>query len=314
MFESFKQISSITSPLKFFEKNYSKEGLEALYVDYLSRMPQKDDETWYGEDITVNYDNQTWIYKYEVQIDEDQDGLPITEVVTKNYSFENEILLLLKSQYQISINLIKLKLNEKQSERTKSDMINNLIKKCLLLLDTTEKLIVNHDGLDLNRPICSILRFIYTVFNEYAIDQKKDKRIGLILKERDKTREFYKPYKINPELADSIIKIKSIDGVSLIKYQDDSDKVKMKLFFNDEYDSIETPVILLGEVGIVSYFLHKVIQIKGLTLRFVEKKKMFKINKDFFVSSFAYSEKHRISIRNYYKKDLIDEAIDLKVF
>ncbi len=41
MFESFKQISSITSPLKFFEKNYSKEGLEALYVDYLSRMPKK---------------------------------------------------------------------------------------------------------------------------------------------------------------------------------------------------------------------------------------------------------------------------------
>ena len=108
----------------------------------------------------------------------------------------------------------------------------------------------------------------------------------------------------------TILKIKDHKGNSVINYFEKSDFNKLKLFLKKNFSTIKgNPIRLTGEVGIVSYFLARIILISGLQLNVVEQLRMFKINGIDFFSKSASTEKYRISFRNESVMIQIDRLI-----
>ncbi len=304
--------STATSPLRFFEKFYTKEGLQIAYDFYLNQMPSNDDpdSEWNRFPITVDFENKKWSVEYQIETSYDEYNGPTYDSLIREYTFENELQHLLEIEFYISKGIFSKKILESSGDKSKKDLVRSFIYKCLKILDT-----VNTGGLNkyadvLSRPIKSLIRFVYLNFIEVAPNQKIDKRIGESLKEKESSRDVYESTGLTPDLAIEILKIKDNIGNSVIDYFDESDLEKLKLFFSKDFSTIKkNPIRLCGEVGIVSYFLFKIILISGIRLIDAQEQKMFKINGSNFYANYASNEKYRISFRNEYIMFQIDRVI-----
>ena len=304
--------SNEPSPLRFFDKFYNKQGLQLAYDSYLKQMPNLNDpgSEWNKFPVKLDLENKKWSVEYQIETSYDEYLGPTYDYLIREYTFENELRYLLQCEFYISKGLFYKKILESKEDKRKKDLIRNFIHKCLEIIDAIEfsELIQYNDIL--SRPIRSLIRFVYINFIDFAPDQKIDKRIGEVLKERDSSKDLYVSTDLAPELAAAVFDIKDNLGNPVIKYFEKTDFENLKLFFNKNFSSIKgNPIKLGGEVGIVNYFLAKIILISGLQLKDVQKQMMFKVNGCNFFANYASNDKHRISFRNEYIKLQIDRVI-----
>ena len=304
--------STLTSPLRFFEKFYNKEGLQIAYDFYLNQMPDLNDpdSQWSKFPVTVDLENKKWSVEYQVETSYNEYMGYTYEHLKREYTFEIELQNLLQHEYFISKAFLNKKLLESIGDKRKKDLARSFICKCLTILDILNKDNFNNQIDLLSRPIKSLIRFVYLDFKDIAPDQKIDNRIGEVLKERESSKDIYQSTGLKPKLAIEILKIKDHKGNSVINYFEKSDFNKLKLFLKKNFSTIKgNPIRLTGEVGIVSYFLARIILISGLQLNVVEQLRMFKINGIDFFSKSASTEKYRISFRNESVMIQIDRLI-----
>lgn len=304
--------STVTSPLRFFEKFYNKQGLQIAYDFYLSQMPDLNDpdSEWNKFPVTVDNENKKWSVEYQVETSYDESTGFTYEYLNREYTFEIELQNLLKYEFCISKGVFNKKFLESTEDKRKKDLARTFIYKCLEILDTLKTDDLNKYVDLLSRPIRSLIRFVYLNFIDFAPNQKIDKRIGEVLKERESSRDIYQFTGLSPDLAVEVLKIKDNKGNPVIDYFDKSDLKKLKLFFSKNFSAIKgNPIKLSGEVGIVSYFLARIILISGLRLKDVQEQMMFKINGSNFYANYASNEKYRISFRNEYIMFQLDRMI-----
>jgi hypothetical protein len=304
--------STETSPLKFFEKFYTEESIKLAYANYLQQMPDLNnpDDQWVRFPVEIDTENKTWTIEFTVETSYDEYSAPSYQTYIKEFSFKNELEKLLRDNFFISRNTIAKKIDESTSTKSQKDTIRNFIKKCLLILDVIEsgKWII--DSNIFSRPIRSLIRFCYVNFNDIAPSQKIDGRIGDILKEKESSKNLYESTGLLPSLADNIQNIKDSIGNPLINYVDETDLDKLKLFLNKNFSTIKgNPIRLIGAVGVVNYFLSRIILLSGLKLKDAAKYKMFSINHESFFANYASTDKYRIGLRNELVMLQIDEAI-----
>lgn len=304
--------STVTSPLRFFEKLYTKEGLQIAYDFYLSQMPNLNDpdSEWNKFPVTVDLENKKWTVEYEVETRYDEHSGSTYEYLVREYTFETELLNLIRDEFFNSKKILKKKIIDSTEDKRKKDLARTFIYKCLDILDSLNLDEFNQFNELLSRPIRSLVRFLYVNFYSIAPDQKIDKRIGEILKERESSSDIYESTGLHPDLAIEVLKIKDNHGYSVVTYEDATDLEKLKIFLMQDFNAIKgSPIRLNGAVGIVSYFLAEIIIISGLQLKEAQLQKMFKINGDNFYSNYASTEKYRISIRNESVMFQIDRII-----
>lgn len=304
--------STVTSPLRFFEKFYNKENLRVAYDFYLSQMPDINDpdSEWNKFPVTVDLENKKWSVEYEVETSYDEHSGPTYEYLIREYTFETELLNLIRGEFFISKEILTKKIIDSTGDKRKKDLARTFIYKCLNILDSLKIDEFNQFNELLSRPIKSLVRYLYVNFYSIAPDQKIDNRIGEILKERESSRDIYESTGLHPDLAIEVLKIKDNYGHSVVTYEDVTDLEKLKIFLMQDFNAIKGSSIRLhGAVGIVSYFLVEIITISGLQLKEVQNQKMFKINGDDFYSNYASTEKYRISFRNESVMFQIDRVI-----
>lgn len=304
--------STVTSPLKFFEKFYTKQALQLAFESFLNQMPNLNDpdSEWHKFPLSIDVENKKWSVEYQVEISYDEHSGPTYESLIREYTFETELLNLIKEEFFISKEILKKKIIDSTGDKRKKDLARTFIYKCLGILDSLNLNEFNQFTEFLSRPIRSLVRFLYVNFYSIAPDQKIDKRIGEILKERESSRDIYESTGLHPDLAIEVLKIKDNHGYSVVTYEDVTDLEKLKIFLMQDFNAIKgSPIRLHGAVGIVSYFLVEIITISGLQLKEVQKQKMFKINGDDFYSNYASTEKYRISFRNESLMFQIDSVI-----
>jgi len=304
--------STVTSPLRFFEKFYNKENLLIAYDFYLSQMPDINDpdSEWNKFPVTVDLVNKKWSVEYEVETSYDEHNGSTYEYLIREYTFETELLNLLRDEFYISKGLFNKKIIDSKEDKRKKDLARNFIYKCLEILDKIESNGLSQYNNILSRPIKSLIRFAYLNFKDFVPDQKIDKRVGEVLKEKESSRDIYESTGLSPDLATEVLNIKDNVGNPLVNYLDESDLENLKLFLSKNFSAIKgTPIRLIGEVGIVSYLLVRIILISGLRLKDAQEKAMFKINGSKFYANYASNEKYRISFRNEYVMFQIDRVI-----
>jgi hypothetical protein len=308
--------STEPSPLRFFEKFYNKQGLQLAYDYYLKQMPilNDPDSEWNKFPVTLDLENKKWLVEYQIETSFDELLGPTYDYFIREYTFENELQNLLEYEFYISKGLFNKKILESKDDKRKKDLIRNFIHKCLEVIDSIESSELRQYNKILSRPIRSLIRFVYLNFIDFAPHQKIDKRIGEALKERESSRDLYVSNQLAPELAAAVFNIKDNLGNPVIEYFDETDFENLKLFFNKNFSAIRSnPIRLVGEVGIVNYFLVKIILISGLQLSDVQKQMMFKINGSNFFANYASNDKYRVSFRKEYIKLQIDRVISLHV-
>ncbi len=304
--------STVTSPLRFFEKFYNKECLQIAYDFYLRQMPNINDpdSEWNKFPVTVDLENKKWSVEYEVETSYDQFKGPTYQYLTKEYTFENELQNLLRDEFYISRGLFNKKIIGSEEDKRKKDLTRNFIYKCLEILDKIESNGLSQNNNILSRPIKSLIRFAYLNFKDFAPDQKIDKRVGEVLKEKESSRDIYESTGLSSDLAIEVLKIKDNIGNPVINYFCESDFENLKLFLSKNFSAIKgNPIRLIGEVGIVSYFLVRIILISGIRLKDAQEQMMFKINGSKFYANYASNEKYRISFRNEYIMFQLDRVI-----
>ncbi len=304
--------STVTSPLKFFEKFYTKQALQHAFESFLNQMPNLNDpdSEWHKFPLSIDVENKKWSVEYEVETNYDEYSGPTYEYLIREYTFENELLNLIREEFFISKEIFKNKIIDSTGDKRKKDLARTFIYKCLEILGSLNLVDFNKYRALLSRPIRSLIRFVYVNFNNIAPDQKIDNRIGEILKERESSKDIYESIGLHPNLAIEILKIKDNKGNSVITYYDETDLVKLKSFLAKDFSTIkESPIRLNGEVGILSYFLARIILISGIQLKEVQRQKLFKINGSDFYSNYASTEKYRISFRNECIMFQIDSVI-----
>lgn len=304
--------STVTSPLRFFEKFYNKANLLIAYDFYLSQMPDINDpdSEWNKFPVTVDLVNKKWSVEYEVETSYDEHNGPTYEYLIREYTFETELLNLLRDEFYISKGLFNKKIIDSNEDKRKKDLARNFIYKCLEILDKIESNGLSQYNNILSRPIKSLIRFAYLNFKDFVPDQKIDKRVGEVLKEKESSRDIYESTGLSPDLATEVLNIKDNVGNPLVNYLDESDLENLKLFLSKNFSAIKgNPIRLIGEVGIVSYFLVRIILISGLRLKDAQEQAIFKINGSKFYANYASNEKYRISFRNEYVMFQIDRVI-----
>lgn len=308
--------STEPSPLRFFDKFYNKQGLQLAYDCYLKQMPNLNDPNseWNKFPVTLDLENKKWIVEYQVETSYDEYIGSTYEYLMRVYTFEIELQNLLQEEFYISKGIFNTKILESDGDKRKKDQARNFICKCLELLDRLNTSgLSEHAGL-LSRPIRSLIRFVYLNFIDIAPDQKIDKRIGEVLKERESSSDIYRSNSLSSDLAIAVLSLKDKKGDSIINYFDHSDLEKLKQFFQKNFSALkEKPIRLYGEVGIVSYFLAEIIMISGLQLNVVEQQKMFQINGIYFIAKSVSTEKYRIALRNEPIMIQIDRVISQHV-
>jgi hypothetical protein len=304
--------STVTSPLRFFEKFYNKEGLQTAYDFYLNQMPNINDpdSEWNKFPLTLDLKNKKWSVEYQIETSYDQYKGSTYQYLTREYTFENELLNLLRDEFYISKGLFNKKIIDSKEDKRKKDLARNFIYKCLEILDKIESNGLSQYNNILSRPIKSLIRFAYLNFKEFVPDQKIDKRLGEVLKEKESSRDIYESTGLSPDLATEVLNIKDNVGNPVVNYLDESDLENLKLFLSKNFSAIKgNPIRLIGEVGIVSYLLVRIILISGLRLKDAQEQAMFKINGSKFYANYASNEKYRISFRNEYVMFQIDRVI-----
>jgi hypothetical protein len=152
---------------------------------------------------------------------------------------------------------------------------------------------------------------LYINYTTLTPPQEINPLVQVILSENEHSKLFIrnKGYKI--ELAYSISQLDLKLGGSIIKLKTNEDKNNFAIFLSKDFLSLEKKIIHFeGEIGIINFFLARVILDSSLKLNKVESKKYFQINGFQFEALKGSKEKSRITNRNEHKQSIIEDHLN----
>ena len=299
--------STVVHPIRFFENLYTYDKLLEFVACYKERMPNKNDpDDFYNQFIvTINSETLTWEYEYEKCNPNDETkewGKTIITLESKFNKFSRD-------QYFNS----KIFINENIdfTDVTKSkNYLRRIIKK-LLLFNKSELKELEKFRQYFEVPMYAIIRYIYTDLTTIAPSQKIDSKIPYILSLKELSRHFIDTKRFETDLAYSFDKLNLKLGSNAIKLISHEDTALFKIFLLKDLSSLKNKIIHFnGEVGVINFFLTRVILDSRFQLNYIESLKIIQINGFFFEAKKGSKEKSRITSRNEHKQSIIEDHLD----
>lgn len=304
--------SSSVHPVRFFEEIYTHENLNKFLSCYVERIPDKNDENDYYYSkfpVTIHPDNLTWEYDYEVKVGENEDDSPIIEWRTRIVTLDDAYFKFTRDEVVTTLNYIVESIDFKEKTKTKN-YLRRIIKRLISIHETELNGLLNHKQI-FTEPIKEIIRELYINYTTLTPPQEIHPLVQVILSEKEHSKSFLlkKGYKI--ELANSILQLDMKLGGSVIKLRAIDDKNNFVSFLSKDFSSLEKKVIHFeGEIGIINFFLARVILDSSLKLSKIESLKIFQINGFQFEAEKGSKEKSRITTRNEHKQSIIEDHLN----
>jgi hypothetical protein len=308
-FELNAKESSKKSPFEFFIDFYKRNLIELARDSFLDQLPNLNDENdyWISNCSEVNKQKEFFILEFsEEQFDDNNNFIGFNHI-SVTISFKNELEKLFTKEYFISKRLIQEKItcagDDKSNTKSLKEYIRDFFAKAISIINLieTSPIYVNYVN-ECLQPFYEIIRLFYNDFFDFAPNQEIDPCIKKILQSSLTTQNLYVPNILDRNIIEKILALTDLKGKLVFKVKNIRDaRVSLNYLLDKDFDKINHPIEIISNFGTANFIIATLIYYLGYTRKEIEKKKIFKIGKSFFLAKPCDTEFSRI---NKYKPDL----------